>query len=48
MCLKSMKIISMSSVMVMNSIILNIHVVNSRWMQAIKHFVHKQINPILS
>ena len=41
MCHRNMKIISMSSVMVMNITILNIQVVNSRWMQAMKHFVHK-------
>ena len=36
----------MSSVMIMNITILNIHIVNGSWVQAIIHFVHKQPNSI--
>ena len=35
MCHRDMKIIFMSSVMIMNITILNIHMVNGRWVQAI-------------
>ena len=38
----------MSSVMIMNITILNIHIVNARWVQAIIHFVHEQPNSILN
>ena len=48
MCHRDMKIIFMSSVMIMNITILNIHIVNGRWVQAIIHFVHEQPNSILN
>ena len=48
MCHRDMKIIFMSSVMSMNITILNIHIVNGRWVQAIIHFVHEQPNSILN
>ena len=43
-----MKIIFMSSVMIRNITILNIHLVNGRWVQTIIHFVHEQPNSILN
>ena len=41
-------VICMSCVMIMNITILNIPIVNSRWMQAIIHFVHEQPNSIMN